>query len=215
MNIKIIIVLLTLVILAGCAAREASYVITPPISAIPGVYHEIKKGETLWSISKAYDVDIERLAKINRIPDKTKVCEGQLIFIPEAKEVIKISWLDAKSRSFIWPTKGKIISYFGNIVDNQKNKGIDISVSRSQNILAANDGRVVFIGKALAGYGDTIIVEHQNNLSTVYSNVGEIKTKLGKRISQGDIIASAKEGDAFHFEVRKDSQSVNPLFYLL
>jgi murein DD-endopeptidase MepM/ murein hydrolase activator NlpD len=81
-------------------------------------------------------------------------------------------------------------------------------------VLAASGGKIVFIGKSLPGYGDTVIIDHDNGIATVYSNVQSIKQDPGKSIKQGEAIASVRKNDFFHFEVRQGAKPVNPMYYL-
>lgn len=211
---KVFVLIIFLLLLSGCASSIATYATHQPQIAAPGIYHEVCRGETLWSIAKAYNVNIEKIADINHIPNKTEIVEGQLIFIPGAKDTIKTICLTPEGNGFIWPVQGKIASYFGSMVDNIVNKGIDISVSRNQGVAASKDGKVVFIGRLLTGYGNTIIIEHSGDISTVYGSVDTITTKVGKRVAQGDSIGAVKQKDYLHFEVRKKANNVNPLYYL-
>lgn len=208
MKIKII-CLLAIFVLAGCASQQISL----DNGSSSGIYHKIEKGETLWSVSQAYNVDIEKLLKYNRIPDMTNVNEGQLIFIPGTDASLVSSPLVSKG-DFIWPVEGKVTYKFGAISGNVVNKGLEIYVSKNEDVKASNKGKVVFIAKSLAGYGDTMIIEHGNNLLSVYANLDKINAEVGKHVLQAECIASIKQGDMLHFEIRKGAKPVNPLFYL-
>ncbi|MCM8798822.1 MAG: LysM peptidoglycan-binding domain-containing protein, partial [Candidatus Omnitrophica bacterium] len=76
-----------------------------------GVYHRVKRGETLWRIAKLYDVELEKIAQANHLSDTTKIFQGQMIFIPDARH--SLSRKDFSGKEFIWPLKGKIVSSFG------------------------------------------------------------------------------------------------------
>ncbi len=82
--------LISFTVLAGCAS--APYTGAPSITGrTPGIYHHVLKGETLWRISKTYNVDLDQLARINHIPDAAKIEIGQKIFIPHRKKPISVA----------------------------------------------------------------------------------------------------------------------------
>jgi len=217
---KLLYLLLALIFLSGCAT--VSY--TPSDlgkSAHLANYHEVRRGETLWCISRMYDVNLRDIVRSNRIPDASKIEVGQLILIPKkAKETKPVSFssLD-KSESFIWPVKGRVISYFGSTKDMAKNKGIDIKARKESSVRASRSGKVNFISDNLKGYGKTIILDHPGGYQTVYAHNSINLVKENQAVKQGDVIAKVGEsgrakGSALHFEVRKNHNPQNPFYYL-
>jgi murein DD-endopeptidase MepM/ murein hydrolase activator NlpD len=216
--------------ISGCATEPT--VVRPPTSyqlpplpgklPIEGVYHRVKKGETLWRIAKTYNVELDKIIAANRLEDFTKIEVGQKILIPGVKEKKdKISEDSAflNKRDFIWPVKGKIISFFGAKKNGITNKGIDIQAKSGAQVTAARSGKVTFIDENLKGYGKTIIVDHQDGYSTVYTNNAEILVKLGQIVAQSMPIATiGSSGRAatscLHFEIRKRYKAENPFYYL-
>jgi len=203
----------------GCAYQQPM-IKTPQTSKLTGVYHEVAAGETLWGISRVYNVELERIVKINRIPNAARIEKDQLIFIPEvAKKVIKdidkISSLPNKK--FAWPVNGEIISYFGSLNNERLNKGIDIRVNSNVNIFATRSGKVVFSDN-LKGYGKTIILDHLDGFFTIYSSNQKLLVKLNDNIDQGQSIAHLEDlndSNSFvHFEIRRGYRPQNPLYYL-
>ena len=207
--------------LFGCVSYQTGAMRAPEAQKTPGIYHKVMPKETLWRIAKAYDVSLDAVVKANRIPDATKIEKGQLIFIPGASQVLDIDKSDTKlysSGSFIWPVKGRVICYYGEKVSGRINKGIDIQSGSGQDIYASKNGKVTFLGE-LKGYGKTIIIEHNDNFSTVYANITEPKATLNSGVSQGSVIAKIAKLDKgrqsfIHFEIRKGYFSQNPMFYL-
>lgn len=116
--------------------------------------------------------------------------------------------------NFIWPHDGKLISGFKPGV----NKGIDLAANVGDPVKASQAGKVVYAGNALRGYGNLIIVKHNNNLLTAYAHNKTLLVKEGDTVKQGQKIAEAGQSDAdrpkLHFEVRKAGKPVNPLEYL-
>jgi len=121
-----------------------------------------------------------------------------------------------KIRKWQWPVKGKIISTFSS--SQQGNKGIDIAGRRGDNIKVAADGKVVYAGNALRGYGKLVIVKHNDDYLSAYAHNDHILVKEQQAIKAGDIIAKMGDTDAdrvmLHFEVRFRGKSVNPMKYL-
>ena len=121
-----------------------------------------------------------------------------------------------KVRRWLWPTKGKVISSFSS--GQPANKGIDIAGKRGQPVLSAADGRVVYVGDALSGYGKLIIVKHNEDYLSAYAHNDSLLVKEQQTVKAGDVIAKMGSTDAervmLHFEVRFRGKSVNPMKYL-
>ncbi|MBL7645566.1 MAG: M23 family metallopeptidase [Candidatus Hydrogenedentes bacterium] len=96
--------------------------------------------------------------------------------------------------------------------------GIDLAVKRGTGITALKDGVVTFSGFK-GGYGNTVIVRHEDGLETVYGHASRNHVREGETVTAGTLLADAgstgrSTGPHLHFEVRKDGKSVNPLPYL-
>jgi len=121
-----------------------------------------------------------------------------------------------KIKKWHWPAKGKVIAKFSTAI--QGNKGIDIAGRRGNNIVAAATGKVVYAGDALRGYGNLIIIKHNDDYLSAYAHNDHILVKEQQIVKAGDLIAKMGNTDAqrfmLHFEVRFRGKSVNPLKYL-
>ena len=187
-----------------------------------GVYHKVQRGETLWRIAKTYQIDIYSIVEANRIPDAAKITAGQLLFIPgaiETREVIGLEEVEKDESIFIWPIKGKVVSFFGSKDKNIKNKGIDIKAEQDTNVVAARSGRVFFCCDDLKGYGKTVIIDHGDGFSTVYAHNSELLVEVGQLVKKGQLLAKVGlTGRTFvpkvHFEIRKKAKPQNPFYYL-
>lgn len=115
--------------------------------------------------------------------------------------------------SWQWPANGKIIEKFSNA-----SKGIDISGSLGDKVVAAADGRVVYSGNALPGYGNLIIVKHNDDYLTAYAHNQSILVKEQQTVRAGEQIATmgatGTSSVRLHFEIRYKAQSVDPAKYL-
>lgn len=200
----------------GCAAT--SYVTLTAPSGMPGIYHRVEKGQTLWRISKTYQVDLDEIVRINRILDASRIEAGQLIFIPKQDKQRYASSVSS-AEDFIWPIRGKVISSFGQTFNSMVNKGINIQPYRSDDVVATHSGKVIFYADDFKNFGKTIIIDHGDGFSSVYASNLEVFVKPGDAVNRGTPIAkiSAKEPGKFtylHFEIRKSHIPKNPYFYL-
>jgi lipoprotein NlpD len=115
---------------------------------------------------------------------------------------------------WIWPAQGQLIAGF----DEIKNKGLDISGRAGDAVLAAADGRVVYAGAGLRGYGNLIILKHNNTFLTAYAHNQALLVKEDQSVQKGQKIAEMGSSDAdrvkLHFEIRRQGKPVDPARYL-
>ena len=116
--------------------------------------------------------------------------------------------------AWIWPAQGKLISGF----DEVKNKGYDIDGKAGDAISASADGRVVYAGAGLRGYGNLIILKHNNTYLTAYAHNQTLLVKEDQTVKKGQKIAEMGNSDAdrvkLHFEIRRQGKPVDPAKYL-
>lgn len=115
-----------------------------------------------------------------------------------------------------WPTDGKVIENFSGAEGG--NKGIDIAGSKGQAIVATADGRVVYAGNALRGYGNLIIIKHNDDYLSAYAHNDTMLVREQQEVIAGQKIATmgstGTSSTRLHFEIRYKGKSVNPLQYL-
>ena len=207
--------------ISGCATAPK---VQPPvvpsvvIERPQGIYHKVSKQESLWRIAKTYTVSLDDIVKYNHIPNAAVIEENQLLFIPGAKEVLKVvlDKPDGKPDEFAWPLKGRVISYFNDIKGQSVNKGIDIAGAQGDRVTASRDGQVVF-ADYLSGYGYTAIIDHHDGFYSVYSRQSDLMVKSGEDIKKGAAIGQVAKSGRFaflHFEIRKINEPNNPLYFL-
>jgi LysM repeat protein len=211
---------------------------TPQAPNGPGVYHTVKKGETFYRICKTYGADQNEVAKANHIADAAAISVGQKIWIPGADKPLSVPQAPlggpanenrgssrtedpplAARGTFILPVpNGQITSGFGQR-DERMHEGVDICAPVGTPVLAADDGKVVYEGDDIRGYGNMIIIKHAGNLTTVYAHNSRNLVKTGDLVKKGQKIAEVGQtgratGPHCHFEVRIGEKPVNPEFYL-
>ncbi|MCJ7664279.1 MAG: LysM peptidoglycan-binding domain-containing M23 family metallopeptidase [Desulfobacterales bacterium] len=206
-----------------------------------GVYHIVKRHQSFWRICKSYNVDMDEVARINGIKDKTKIKVGQRIFIPGATRALKVDIyvedvtagektiaVRYEKGRFIWPVagggplaKGQVTSTFSATATAEKRRhdGIDISAVVGTPVRATDSGKVVYSDNKMRGYGNLIIIEHQDHFFTIYAHNEENLVKEEALIKQGDAIARVGQtgsatGPHLHFEIRKGSTPLDPMRFL-
>lgn len=206
-----------------------------------GVYHAVKPGQTLYRIATVYGVGLNSLKQINGISDPYKLKVGRRLWIPGALRVLEVlptsktrtakkkrtvkpkvkktSFPRPSKNFFVWPVeKGTITSKYGTR-GKRHHDGLDIANRKGTPIYAAASGRVVFSGTGPTGYGLMVIIKHENGLMSVYAHNSSNHVGRGLKVKQGQKIASMgstgrSTGPHLHFEIRSDTQAVNPLKYL-
>lgn len=116
--------------------------------------------------------------------------------------------------SFIWPAQGTVVDTF----DEARNKGVGIAGRLGEPVLAAADGRVVYAGAGLRGYGNLVILKHNNTYLTAYAHNQALLVREDQAVKQGQKIAEMGSSDTdrvkLHFEVRRQGKPVDPLTHL-
>ena len=116
--------------------------------------------------------------------------------------------------TWVWPANGQIISGFA----EGGSKGLSIAGAPGEAVFAAETGNVVYSGSGLRGYGNLVIVKHEQDVITAYAHNRAILVKKGQTVRRGQKIAELGNSDAdrymLFFEVRKDGKPVDPLSYL-
>ncbi len=195
------------------------------ILPITGVYHKVKKGDTLSSIAKKYSASVEEIKEFNNVTDDL-LQEGQELIIPNGKilssQIASKSLSSAASRNGLKPMTEdtsswqKLDGFFAYPTINGYNKGIlhyynavDIINYCGSPIYASADGVVSEVKSSgyNYGYGSYIKIQHFNGTMTVYAHLSAVLVREGQRVSQGELIG--KMGDTgnsngchLHFEVR-------------
>ena len=115
---------------------------------------------------------------------------------------------------WIWPAQGPLMAGF----DDAKNKGLDIAGRAGDAVIASADGRVVYAGAGLRGYGNLIILKHNNTFLTAYAHNQTLLVKEDQTVKKGQKIAEMGNSDSekvkLHFEIRRQGKPVDPAKYL-
>lgn len=243
----------------------------------------VRAGDTMAKIGRKFEVEVETLAKMNRLDDPRRIYPGQRLWIPavarsqprpratdetalasmtrdgrdsgydgaqrlvqqkkdkaakrdqrstdrgaetrqlkRGKQIAQVTTpappRPANSNAKLqWPTQGVLYSKFG-LRDGRKHDGIDISAPEGSPVVAAGPGRVIYSGTE-KGYGNLVLIEHDDMLITVYAHNRKNHVETGDRVRAGEKIAEVgatgkASGTHLHFEVRVDTRAVDPLGFL-
>lgn len=116
---------------------------------------------------------------------------------------------------FEWPiNNGKVLQRFGKI-GNKFNEGMNIAAPAGTTVSSAGEGKVIYIGKDIEGYGNLIIVKHSNDYMTAYAHVKDVLVERGAQVRKGESLATVGQtGNAdepqLHFSIRKGKKTINP-----
>jgi lipoprotein NlpD len=145
--------------------------------------------------------------------EKKSIPVSDKVDTPAQSEPVKSEVVAEPGIRLSWPVKGKVIGEF-----NETNKGIDIAGKVGEPVLAASDGKVVYAGNSLRGYGNLVIVKHDNTYLTAYAHNSKLLVKEGDTVRKGQKIAEMGDTDTntpkLHFELRVNGKPVNPTPYL-
>jgi lipoprotein NlpD len=233
--------LFLILILAGCGSSD----VLAPVDELkwqPDFQnrkaHTVRRGETLFAIAFRYDTDYRNLARVNHLNPPYALRVGQVLSLqgirhkilthnrpvytpkyPHAKpitqRIIHSPAQNIHSSGWLWPVSGHVTTRF---VPNQGKKGINIACKKGEKVRASAGGVVAYAGSGLAGYGNLIIIKHNNEYLTAYGNNSRNLVKEGQRVGAGQTIAEAGVVErnywGVHFEIRRAGTPVNPLNYL-
>jgi len=227
------------------ATTKKSAAIAPADTAVKPGYYSVKPGDTLIRIGLDHGQNWRDIIRWNAIENPNLIEVGQVLRVlppsaesaPEAVVVkpvaspgsvtsgqeIPANPASAKPPSnaatetteeamtFGWPAAGSVQSTF----DEAKNKGIDIAGKLGDSVMAAADGRVVYAGAGLRGYGNLIILKHNNNFLTAYAHNQTLLVREEQSVKKGQKIAemgnSESEQTKLHFEIRKQGKPIDPI----
>jgi len=231
--------------LSGCGTtHEAPVVNAWQQSSNKASRYHVQSGDTIYSVAWSFGIDYRALAAANNLQPPYRLYAGQKLTmvaasqtpprpgdafpiladgkLPKVSRVQPLASLpsfQAKEQpvsSWRWPARGNVFNEFNTTLAG--NKGIDISGRLGQPILAAAAGSVVYSGDGVRGYGNLIIIKHNNTYLSAYAHNDRNLVAIGQKVAKGQRIALMGNNDAgktlLHFEIRKNGQPVNPMRYL-
>lgn len=206
-------------------------------------YHIVKKGDTLYSVAKRHNLKLDHLAKINFIKFPYTISKGQKLVLSDNRKLQRLNIKTSKKNSAIlspttvttktaynynnqepakyiankdwaWPAHGQIVKQFTAAGPN-KVQGIEIAGKKGDPILSTANGKVVYSGNNLRGYGNLVIIKHNQDFLSAYAHNEKILVKEQQEVKKGQQIATMGDSEAksvlLHFEVRYKGKPIDPL----
>ncbi|UCC13937.1 MAG: peptidoglycan DD-metalloendopeptidase family protein [Gammaproteobacteria bacterium] len=198
----------------------------------------VQSGDTLYKIAWKYGLDYRDIAQWNELDSVDFIRAGQTLRLsppdgwsksgrsktttasgsstPRRSSTATPRTSSPPPSAWRWPTSGELVSRFGQ--GTLGGNGIDIAGRAGQPVMAAAGGQVVYSGSGLIGYGQLIIIKHNDTYLSAYGHNRELRVSEGDRVSAGQTIAHMGNGPgkqpALHFEIRRNGKPVDPLGYL-
>lgn len=205
----------------GNLAEAAPVIVSAPVAPTKSV--PLSPPETLKSSKSSIEKSEQKPLEVVKKDSSGKVeqSKSKEYVGPKGKENVIPTAKPAqpdndKIAKWLWPTKGRVIKNFS--AGEQGNKGIDIAGQRGQSIVSTAAGVVVYSGNALRGYGNLIIVKHNDDYLSAYAHNDRLLVTEGQSVAAGQKIATMGSSGAksvrLHFEIRYQGKSVNPNRYL-
>lgn len=202
-----------------------------------GDHHSVIPGDTLYSISRRFSVDISKLMAANGIDESHGIVVGQILVIPAAStgklapatsvadvvpaapDEVTTPVVRPLAGGFIWPARGTVISAYGGKEGGMRNDGINIRVPRGTQVVAAAAGTVAYAGNELKGFGNLILLRHDQGWVSAYAHNDDILVSRGQSVNKGAVIARAGASGQvsepqLHFELRQGARALDPQAYL-
>lgn len=243
--------------------------------ALPPGMIEVAKGETVYALSRRFNVGVREIIDANNLQPPFKLLIGQRLRIPAAPtqaaqqsqqrpqaqrdvpmtvetrslpnpaypppvaggsaspdptpaarpgpDLAAIVMPEPKPKAgkgFLWPLKGDVLEPFGSTGKGQNNDGINIAARRGDFVRSAENGVVVYAGSELKGFGNLLLVKHQNGWVSAYAHNELLLVGKGDSVQRGQAIARAGatghvKAPQLHFELRHESKPVDPLTQLV
>ncbi|WP_409515028.1 amidase activator ActS [Atlantibacter sp.] len=218
-------------LIAGCSGNKSS-----DPGSYSGTVYTVKRGDTLYRISRMTGTSVKELARLNNISapytievgqrlkvngstktaSSSRKSSGKTAAVTPSSAVPQSSWPPVGQRCWRWPTSGKVILPYSTA--DGGNKGIDIAGSRGQPVVASGAGTVVYVGNQLRGYGNLVMIKHGEDYITAYAHNETLLVNNGQKVKAGEKIAtmgsSGADGVQLHFQIRYRATAIDPQRYL-
>jgi murein DD-endopeptidase MepM/ murein hydrolase activator NlpD len=218
--------LMSVLVLIGCGSSAPP----PPPALVSSsqTTYLVKSGDTVYRIAAKFGVSTTALMNANGLTNPRDLRVGQILTIPSAYRGSAPAYAgtshafpyhgERASRQFGWPVSDGMVSSGFGIRNGAMHQGIDIAAPEGTPVHAADGGSVIFSG-VLHGYGNVVIISHDDDYATVYGHNEVNLVKEGARVVRGQTIArigtsGRTTGANLHFEVRYENVAHNPLAYL-
>lgn len=210
----------------------------------PNTY-TVRPEDTLYTVSRTFNVSMTDLARQNDLREPYRLEIGQTLRLPSLatqrqaatgryhvkpdrkptdlsppkRAFARLQAPKRTSSRFAWPVDGPVISTHGPKKDGLHNDGINIAARRGTPVLAAENGVVVYADSQLKGYGNLVLIRHEDQWMTAYAHLGSIMIRRGQEVRRGDKLGTVGSSGSvdrpqLHFEVRRGTDALDPMKHL-
>ncbi len=213
---------------------------TTPRTSVPkpGQTAVVRRGDTLYALARIHNITPGDLAAWNGLSQPYTIYPGQSLRLypggagstaatrpssgggtattPSTNAPVATATPVNSGIGWRWPAEGALVGRF--VAGETTKQGIDIAGSSGQAVRAAGPGVVVYSGAGLVGYGELIIIKHNDQWLSAYGHNRKRLVNEGQNVRAGDQIAemgrTGTSRDMLHFEIRYNGKPVDPLLYL-
>ena len=198
-------------LLVGCAGVQS------------GHYVQLRSGESLTSLSRELAVEAEQIKKYNPM---LRFESGEWVFIPLKRGFWSASsrdqWVAAQYATrlkLLWPVpSSRVVSSGFGPRWRKKHHGIDIKAREGASIVAAEQGKVIYSGSRLRGFGKMVVIRHAHGLYTLYAHNQRNLVGVNQYVQRGQVVGRVghtgrSTGNHLHFEIRMGDEAINPLVF--
>ncbi|UOO82267.1 peptidoglycan DD-metalloendopeptidase family protein [Uruburuella testudinis] len=223
-------VILKKILLGAVVAFLAACAGSPANGPVPEGHYRVQPGDNLYRIGLRFGQSVNTLARWNNLRDASQIEVGQVLRVrsggaaaTSSRATRTASHTPGRSVAPVnrlklqWPVADgarNIIAHY----NGTTNKGIDIGGNRGAAVQAAADGKVLYAGEGVRGYGKLILISHNSSTLTAYAHNDSINVQKNQNVRAGQTIAAMGSSDTdrvkLHFEVRINGKAVNPMPYL-
>jgi len=216
---KVYFLILICILVSACSSTQKQ---PAPITdlrneiALKQGYHTVVRGETLYFIAWRYSKDYQELAAINHLKSPYALTVGQKLYLSSNGKAVIVPIepmnpaMNVSVKTWLRPAKGNIVGTYSVF-----NKGVNIAGQLNEPVVATASGQVVYAGDGLRGYGNLLILKHNNEYLSAYAHNQTLLVKEGQWVKAGQEIATMGNTGAnqvmLHFEIRKRGKPVDPL----
>jgi murein DD-endopeptidase MepM/ murein hydrolase activator NlpD len=218
--------LMCVLTLIGCGSTAPA--LRPAAVSSSQTTYVVKSGDTVYRIAAKFGISTTALMTANGLGNPRDLRLGQVLIIPGASRGSAPAYTrkshafpyhgERASRQFGWPVSDGMVSSGFGVRNGAMHEGIDIAAPQGTPVHAADGGTVIFSG-TLHGYGNVVIISHDDDYATVYGHNEVNLVREGARVMGGQTIgrigtSGRTTGANLHFEVRYENVARNPLAYL-
>jgi len=190
------------------------------------LHHTVRRGQTLYSIARAYGVSLQRIVQANGIKNPSRIRAGSRLVIPDVTHPVATPPITrgrpmrplpaSLADGLPWPADGVVVSQFASPRRDHQHQGVDIKVPEGTPVHAVADGVVTMAAESYGSYGRLVMIRHDGAVTSYYGHNVKNLVFVGQRVEAGEPVALAGHSgnascDHVHFEVHVKGVPIDPM----